>query len=54
MARDFLAPPQYAVRDRANYGKLNEEEITTWTDVAHWYPYLRLEIPFLVRLCVVL
>jgi hypothetical protein len=35
------------------YVKLNEEEITTWTDVAHRYSYLRLEIPFLARLCVV-
>ena len=52
--RDIRALVQYAVRDRANYGKLNEEEIITWTDTAHWYPYLRLAIPFLVRLCVVL
>jgi hypothetical protein len=42
------------VLDRATYDKLDEEEITTWTDVAHWYPYLRIEIPFSVRLYVVL
>ena len=44
---------QYAGRDRARYGKLNEEDTTAWTDVAHLYPYLRLAIHFLVRLCVV-
>ena len=38
----------------ARYGKLNGEEITAWTDVAHRYPHLRLEIPYLVRLRVVL
>lgn len=54
MARNFRTLPRNAVWDRARYGKLNEEDTTTWTDVAHWDPYLRIEIPFLVRLCVVL
>ncbi|SPF52451.1 hypothetical protein SBA4_5060010 [Candidatus Sulfopaludibacter sp. SbA4] len=40
----------YIDRDRARYGKLKDEEMTTWTDVAHWYLYLRREILFLVRL----